>query len=99
MIRFSRRRVIIPLSAAPMGALAVIIFLGSWDSYLWPLVVLRSTTKQTLPLLLAGLEELYYVRYELNVTGAMLTVAPVMLVYTFARQYFVRGISLTGLKG
>jgi len=81
-----------------MGALAIIIFLGSWDSYLWPLVVLRSASKQTLPLLLAGLEDLYWVHYELNVTGAMLTVAPVMLVYTLARQYFVRGISLTGLK-
>jgi multiple sugar transport system permease protein len=92
-------RVILPLSGAPLGALAVTTFLGSWDSFLWPMVVLIDPDKRTLPLVLAGLRDLYWTRYELWVTGSMLTVAPVMLLYTFARKYFVRGISLSGMKG
>ncbi|MEZ4727381.1 MAG: hypothetical protein R3E79_09635 [Caldilineaceae bacterium] len=46
--------------SAPLAALAVFAFLGNWDSYLWPLVVLSSPDKQTLPLVLAGLRNLWW---------------------------------------
>ncbi|MCX6047712.1 MAG: carbohydrate ABC transporter permease [Chloroflexi bacterium] len=92
-------QIIIPLSGAPLAALAVFAFLGNWDSYLWPLVVLSSPEKQTLPLVLAGLRNLWWTRYEMWSAGSMLTVIPVMLVYAFASKYFIRGIAMTGIKG
>ncbi|CAN5834272.1 carbohydrate ABC transporter permease [soil metagenome] len=92
-------QIIIPLSGAPLAALAVFAFLGNWDSYLWPLVVLSSPEKQTLPLGLAGLRNLWWTRYEMWSAGSMLTVIPVMLVYAFASKYFIRGIAMTGIKG
>jgi multiple sugar transport system permease protein len=91
-------RVILPLSGAPLSALAVFTFLGNWDSYLWPLVVLTSPKTQTLPLVLAGLRSLYWERYDLWTAGSMLTVAPVMLLYSLAQKQFIRGIALSGLK-
>ena len=91
-------QLIIPLSGAPLAALAVFAFLGNWDSYLWPLVVLNSPEKQTLPLVLAGLRNLWSTRYEMWSAGSMLTVIPVMLVYSLASKYFIRGIAMTGLK-
>ncbi len=54
---------------------------------------------QTLPLLLSGLKNLYWSRYDLWSAGSMLTVIPVMIVYLFASKYFIRGVAMTGLKG
>ncbi|MHB0857218.1 MAG: carbohydrate ABC transporter permease [Anaerolineae bacterium] len=89
---------IMPMAASPMGALAVFAFLGNWDSLLWPLIVLNSPEKQTLPLVLAGLRSLYWNRYELWSAGSMLTVLPVMILYSFSSKYFIKGIAMTGLK-
>lgn len=91
-------QIILPLSGAPLAALAVFAFLGNWDSYLWPLIVLSSPDKQTLPQVLASLRNLWLTRYEMWSAGSMLTVFPVMVVYALASQYFIRGIAMTGLK-
>ena len=90
--------IVVPISTAPLAALAVFVFLGNWDSFLWPLVVLNSPEKQTLPLVLAGLRNLFWTRYEIWAAGSILTVAPVMLIYSFASKYFIQGIAMTGLK-
>ena len=93
------RQVIIPLSTAPMSALAVFTFLGNWDSFMWPAVVLTSPATKTLPLVLAGLRGLYSNRYNYYATGSMLTVVPVMILYAVAQKQFIRGIAMTGIKG
>jgi len=92
-------QIVLPLSGAPLAALAILNVLGSWDSFLWPSVVLNSPNNLTIPLVLAGLKSLYWSRYDLWTAGAMLTVIPVMLVYLFASKQFIRGIALTGVKG
>ena len=91
-------QIILPLSGAPLAALAVFTFLGSWDSYLWPLVVLSSPEKQTIPLILSGMRNLYLTRYEMWCAGSMLTVIPIMIISAFASRYFIRGIAMSGLK-
>ena len=92
-------QIIIPLSAAPLAALAVFTFLAQWDNYLWPLVVINSPDKQTLPLLLAGLRSLYWSRYDLWTAGSMLTILPVMTLYIFASRHFIQGVAMTGIRG
>ena len=87
------------MSTAPLAALAVFAFLANWDSFLWPLVILNSPDKQTLPLVLAGLRSLYWTRYDMWSAGSMLTVVPVMILYGFASKYFIQGLAMTGLKG
>lgn len=89
---------VLPMSMSPMSALAVFVFLANWDSFLWPLIVLNSLDNQTLPLVLAGLRNLWWTRYEMWAAGSMLTVIPVMIIYSFASRYFIRGIAMTGLK-
>lgn len=91
-------RIVLPMSLSPMSALAVFVFLGNWDSYLWPLIVLQSLDKQTLPLVLAGLRNLWWTRYEMWSAGSILSVVPIMIIYSFASRYFIRGIAMTGLK-
>jgi multiple sugar transport system permease protein len=92
-------QIMVPLSGAPLAALAILTFLGSWDSFLWPSLVLTSPEKQTIPLVLNGLRSLYWSRYDLYMAGSMLTILPVMIVYLFASKHFIRGVALTGLKG
>lgn len=92
--------IIAPLSAPPLGALAVFTFLISWDDYLFPSIVLTDPNTRTLPLALAGLKSLFWERYELFCAGAMITVVPVMLLYAFMQNHFVRGMTfMGGVKG
>jgi multiple sugar transport system permease protein len=92
-------QIVLPLAGAPLGALAVLVFLGSWDNFLWPSIVLNSPEQQTVPVVLAGLRSLYWTRWELWMAGAMLTIVPVMAVYLVASKQFIRGIAMTGIKG
>ncbi|MDI7278166.1 MAG: carbohydrate ABC transporter permease [Anaerolineae bacterium] len=91
-------RVIIPLSGATTAALAVFTFLGTWDDFMFPNIILTTPSVKTLPLVLAALRAIWWDRYELYCAGSMLTVAPVMIVYALMQQQFVRGIAMTGIK-
>lgn len=91
-------RIIVPLSRTPLAALAVFTFLGSWDDYLFPSVVLTDPSVRTLPLALAGLKSLFWERYEIYCAGAMITVVPVMILYAFMQRHFVRGLTMGGTK-
>jgi multiple sugar transport system permease protein len=93
------RQVIMPLSMAAMSTLFVFTFLASWDNFMWPSIILKSPDRQTLPLIIAGLRNLYWNRYNLWAAGSMLTVVPVMILFTIAQRQFVRGLTMGGLKG
>jgi multiple sugar transport system permease protein len=82
------RQVIMPLSRQAMATVAVFTFLGLWDNYLWPSVLLRSADQYTL-----------VERYHIWSAGSMLTVVPTMLLFTIIQKQFVRGLALAGLKG
>jgi multiple sugar transport system permease protein len=92
-------RVIMPLVRPVMATLAVFTFLGNWDSYMWPSILLRSPDTKTLPVLVAGMHSLLGVRYTVWAAGSMLTVAPVMVLFAFAQKQFIKGLAITGLKG
>jgi ABC-type glycerol-3-phosphate transport system permease component len=91
-------RLIIPLVKAPLAALAIFAFLGSWDDFIFPSIILKDPAVRTLPVVLAGLRPLYWDRYELYSAASMLTVLPVMIIYSVMQRQFVRGIALTGFK-
>lgn len=91
-------RIVVPLSTASLSALGVFAFMWNWDSFLWPLVVLTSPQVKTLPLVLASLTSIYWTAYEVWITGSVLTVLPMLILYAIAQKQFIRGIALTGLK-
>ena len=92
-------RVIMPLCGPAVATLTILTFLGSWNNFLWPLVVATSEEKYTLPVALA----LYSVgqnasQYGLMMAGAVVVVIPVLLVFVVLQRYFIQGIALTGIK-
>src|SRR6185437_1698500 len=91
-------QIVIPLSASPAAALSIFIFLGTWNDYLWPFVVLTSPGNQTLPLFLTGLQGLFITRYDYLIAAGVLTSIPLMVAYVFGSKYMIRGVAMTGLK-
>ncbi len=91
--------VIVPLCGPAMATLGILTFLGSWNNFLWPLVVAQSEDKYTLPVALA----LYSVgqnatKYGLLLAGAVVVVVPVVAVFLALQRYIMQGIAMTGIK-
>lgn len=91
-------RIIVPLSGPPLAALAIFTFLGSWDDFLLPSIVLTDPQVKTVPLALNGLKSLFLERYEIFAAGAMITVVPVVILYSLMQKHFVRGLTFGGIK-
>ncbi|HET7531507.1 MAG TPA: carbohydrate ABC transporter permease [Nocardioidaceae bacterium] len=91
--------VIMPLCGPAMATLGILTFLGSWNNFLWPLVVAQTEDKYTLPVALA----LYSVgqnatQYGLLLAGAVVVVIPVVAVFLALQRYIMQGIAMTGIK-
>jgi multiple sugar transport system permease protein len=94
-------RIVLPLVTPALATLGTFIFIGSWNSFLWPLLVISSRDLMTLPL---GLNALRVFASEarnldLLMAGTTLSVLPTFILFIFLQRYFIRGIALTGLKG
>jgi multiple sugar transport system permease protein len=91
-------RIIMPLSKPALATLAVFVFLGNWNDFLWPLVIINSSERKTLPVGIAGMVGQFGTEWGLLMAGAALSVVPMLAVFVAAQRYFVQGITLTGLK-
>lgn len=91
-------QIVIPLATSPMAALGIFVFLGTWNDFLWPSIVLVSQNNQTLPIIMNGLQGLYYTQYDYLITAAVVTVVPLMVAYLFGSRHMIQGIAMTGLK-
>lgn len=92
-------RVVLPLATAALAALAIFTFMGQWDSFLWPLVVLNDPDLYTLPLGLAQFRGRFGTDIGATAAGSIVAVLPVLVVYFAAQRQFIEGIAMTGIKG
>ena len=93
------RHVVLPLSKPALTALAIITFMGSWRSFMWPLIVSHSEWMQPLPVALAGFRDLYGVQWPLMMAGSVIMIVPMLVVFLVGQRYFVSGITVGALKG
>lgn len=91
-------RIILPLSKAPISALAVFVFMFQWNAFLWPLIVLNSRENYTLQIGLAMLRGDVGTDWALQMAATSLATIPVVLLFLVAQKQFIRGITMTGLK-
>ena len=94
-------RIILPLVTPALATLGTFTFIGSWNAFLWPLLVINDREMMTVPL---GLNSLRLFAAEatnvhLMMAGTVLSVLPTLVIFIFLQRYFIRGIALTGLKG
>lgn len=91
----------LPIVRPMVGAYTLLSFLGAWNSYLWPQIVLQDQAKFTLPIGLAGMLSLpeYQTQYGVLMAGTLLSVLPVMLLFFVLQKDFVSGLASGAIKG
>src|SRR5262249_29658477 len=92
--------VIAPLIKTTLATVAMILFLGSWNDFLWPVIVINSQNLRTLPVGIALFNDPYgIINYGPPMATTALATGPILLAYALSQKYMIRGIALTGLKG
>ncbi len=92
-------KIIVPLSKPALATLSTFVFLGSWNEFMWPLIVTNSMEMKTLPIGLASFQGLYTTDWTLLMAASIIVLLPVLMVYIFNQKFFTRGIVMSGLKG
>lgn len=92
------RKIILPLATPVLVTLALFTFMGTWNDFLWPLIVMTREEMYTLPVALAGLLGEHVQDTELMMAGSVVTILPVLLVFLALQKYYLQGIMLGGVK-
>lgn len=92
------RRIIIPLAKPALATLAIFTFMGVFNDFIWALIVINSEQMQTVQLGLAIFRDRYLTEWDLLMAGSVTAVLPILIVFFFAQKYFIKGITLSGLK-
>jgi ABC-type glycerol-3-phosphate transport system permease component len=92
--------IIAPLLKTTLATVAMILFLGSWNDFLWPVIVINSPELRTLPVGIALFKDPYgNMNYGLLMAATVISTGPMLIAYIVSQKYMIRGIAMTGLKG
>lgn len=92
-------RVLVPVIKPAMGTISIILFLNSWNTYIWPLIMMRTDDMYTVPLGVASLHGTYLIDYGLLMSAAVLSVVPIMLLFLLLQRQFITGLMEGAIKG
>ncbi|MEU4805804.1 carbohydrate ABC transporter permease [Actinosynnema sp. NPDC023587] len=93
------RRVVVPNSTGIFAAIAVIDFIGSWNQFLWPLVIAQDSSSWTVQVALSSLLTAQNPEVELLFAAAAVSILPIVLVFVLLQRHLVRGVTESGLTG
>lgn len=91
-------KIIIPLSKPVLITLGIFTFIGTWNDFLWPLIVMTDSSMYTLPVALANLMGEHTQDTELMMAGSVITVLPVIILFAFVQKYYISGILVGSIK-
>jgi multiple sugar transport system permease protein len=92
-------RVLLPNAKPAIATLTVLSFLANWNDFIWPLYVLFSPERLTLPAGLKLLQGAYTTDYPVIMAGATVAAVPVLVLYIFVQRYVIEGVARSGIKG
>jgi multiple sugar transport system permease protein len=92
------RTVILPLCRPILFTLALFTFMGTWNDFMWPLIIMTDASNYTLPVGLANLMGEHVLDLELMMAGSVITIIPVLVLFLTFQRHYVRGIMLGGVK-
>lgn len=92
-------KIMAPLMTPAFGAMAILLGMRSWNEFVWPLIVLRTNEMFTIPIGLAGLMSPYGNNYDLLISGAVLAVIPIIILFALNQKSFIAGLTAGGVKG
>ena len=85
--------------SAIIFVLGIFTFMGTWNDFLWPLIVTNKSSMMTLQIGLHSLQNAFFTDYALLMTGAAVSALPMIVVFLLFQPYFVRGVTFGALKG
>ncbi len=91
--------IMLPLVRPAIAALAIFTFLGSWEEFLWPLIITSSDVSRTIPVGLQFFSEQYGTNVHWQMAGALIAALPMLVVFFVLQRQIIEGIALTGMKG
>jgi len=92
-------RLVLPLMKPALAAMAILNAMASWNNFLWPLLVLRSPEKYTLPIGLNTLLTPYGNNYSLLIIGAFFSLIPILILFFLFQKFFIEGMTAGAVKG
>lgn len=93
------RQIVLPLAKPALAAQAIFVFMGSWNNFLMPVVILFDPEMFTLPLGLNSFKGQYISYWNYIMAASMVFTLPVLAIYAFFNRYFIEGVTFTGGKG
>lgn len=92
------RKVILPLIKPVLATLAIFTFLQQWNNFVWPLVIIHSSSMRTIPLALSMLTGQFGANFGMVMAGAVIATLPMLVVYLMFQKYIIKGVAMTRLK-
>ncbi len=92
-------KIMLPLMLPAFGAMTILLAMGSWNAMVWPMIVLRTSEMQTLPIGLQSLLTPYGNNYDLLLSGAVMSVLPIMVIFLLNQKSFIAGMTAGSVKG
>lgn len=89
---------ILPQIKPALSAVGIFTFMGAWNDYLWPLIVLNDLNKMTVPLALVFFNGQHLVNYNVVLSAGVLIMIPVVIVFLIFQRQFIKGMTMTGMK-
>ncbi|MCA1185358.1 carbohydrate ABC transporter permease [Saccharopolyspora sp. 6T] len=93
------RRIVLPNSTGFLAAIGAITFIGSWNSFLWPLVIAQDSSSWTVQVALSALLTAQNPQLNLLFAAAALSILPIVLLFAGLQRFLVRGVTETGVNG
>jgi len=92
------RHIILKVITPTLAAYMILCFIWSWGDFLWPLIILISESKYPIEVGIKGLSDYNFAPYNAMMAGATLAVLPIIIFFIIMQRYFIKGMTLTGLK-
>lgn len=92
-------KIIIPLTKPAMATLAIFSFVASWSDFLWPLIILKDTSKYTLPVGISYLAGAFSANWRLISAGSVISILPILIIFLFLQRFFIGGSTEGAVKG
>ncbi len=92
-------RIYVPLTGSAIATLAIFSFQDTWNDFLWPLVITKSSSMQTLQLALSIFQQEYSTQWTLLMAATAMICVPIVVLFVVFQRYFRQGVVLSGLKG
>ncbi|HEY8415565.1 MAG TPA: carbohydrate ABC transporter permease, partial [Thermaerobacter sp.] len=90
--------IVLPLAKPALAAQAMFLFIGAWNEFMWPLVIISEQSMYTLPVGLTAFRSEYYTFWNVVMAASMLFTLPSLILFITFRRYFMEGITLGGIK-